>query len=56
MSKTAFPLEGLFCAVVWVVPPARFERALPPPEGGALSPELRGLKTKHDLIALGRLR
>src|SRR5256885_16759455 len=27
-----------FCAA----PPARFELALPPPEGGALSPELRG--------------
>ena len=26
-----------------VVPPAGFEPALPPPEGGALSPELRGL-------------
>src|SRR5690349_7408990 len=25
-----------------VVPPAGFEPALPPPEGGALSPELRG--------------
>src|SRR6266508_304061 len=27
------------------VPPAGFEPALPPPEGGALSPELRGLAT-----------
>ena len=26
-----------------VVPPAGFEPALPPPEGDALSPELRGL-------------
>ncbi len=26
-----------------IVPPAGFEPALPPPEGGALSPELRGL-------------
>ena len=26
-----------------MAPPARFELALPPPEGGALSPELRGL-------------
>jgi hypothetical protein len=26
------------------VPPAGFEPAPPPPEGGALSPELRGLK------------
>ena len=25
-----------------MAPPARFELALPPPEGGALSPELRG--------------
>jgi hypothetical protein len=25
-----------------LAPPARFELALPPPEGGALSPELRG--------------
>src|SRR5688572_12738860 len=30
----------MFC-----VPPAGFEPALPPPEGGALSPELRG---RHD--------
>jgi DNA-binding response OmpR family regulator len=29
------------------VPPAGFEPAPPPPEGGALSPELRGLKTTH---------
>ncbi|CCH76606.1 hypothetical protein BN12_1350017 [Nostocoides japonicum T1-X7] len=28
------------------VPPAGFEPALPPPEGGALSPELRG---RHDV-------
>jgi hypothetical protein len=28
-----------------MAPPARFELALPPPEGGALSPELRGLGT-----------
>ena len=27
---------------IWMAPPARFELALPPPEGGALSPELRG--------------
>jgi site-specific DNA recombinase len=27
---------------ILVVPPAGFEPALPPPEGGALSPELRG--------------
>ena len=27
-----------------MAPPARFELALPPPEGGALSPELRGLR------------
>ena len=26
-----------------LVPPAGFEPAHPPPEGGALSPELRGL-------------
>jgi len=30
-------------APIWMAPPARFELALPPPEGGALSPELRGL-------------
>ena len=29
-------------AQIWLAPPARFELALPPPEGGALSPELRG--------------
>ena len=29
-------------AQLWVVPPAGFEPAPPPPEGGALSPELRG--------------
>jgi hypothetical protein len=28
--------------VLCLAPPARFELALPPPEGGALSPELRG--------------
>jgi hypothetical protein len=28
----------------FAVPPAGFEPAPPPPEGGALSPELRGLK------------
>jgi integrase len=28
------------------VPPAGFEPALPPPEGGALSPELRGRQTR----------
>src|SRR6266542_1644133 len=31
------------------VPPAGFEPALPPPEGGALSPELRGLATHRGL-------
>ncbi len=29
------------------VPPAGFEPAHPPPEGGALSPELRGLQGKQ---------
>ncbi len=29
------------------VPPAGFEPALPPPEGGALSPELRGRQTRQ---------
>jgi hypothetical protein len=32
----------LVSAVFRLAPPARFELALPPPEGGALSPELRG--------------
>ena len=31
-----------------VVPPAGFEPAPPPPEGGALSPELRGLKDRRE--------
>src|SRR4051794_30178822 len=31
------------------VPPAGFEPAPPPPEGGALSPELRGLGNRNDL-------
>jgi hypothetical protein len=31
-----------------LVPPAGFEPAHPPPEGGALSPELRGLGTPED--------
>jgi hypothetical protein len=29
-----------------IVPPAGFEPAPPPPEGGALSPELRGRQTR----------
>ena len=33
------------------VPPAGFEPALPPPEGGALSPELRGLNNPASLSA-----
>src|SRR2546423_10878209 len=33
--------SGRLCWSGWV-PPAGFEPALPPPEGGALSPELRG--------------
>ena len=39
--KVLFPL-------FWV-PPAGFEPALPPPEGGALSPELRGLSDRDRL-------
>lgn len=35
-------MEDLHGGTVCVVPPAGFEPALPPPEGGALSPELRG--------------
>jgi hypothetical protein len=34
-------------AQFWKVPPAGFEPALPPPEGGALSPELRGLSDQR---------
>ena len=30
---------------IWKVPPVGFEPTHPPPEGGALSPELRGLGT-----------
>jgi hypothetical protein len=42
---------------MWMAPPAGFEPALPPPEGGALSPELRGLKTWQTLPAgAGRRR
>src|SRR4051812_23450072 len=37
-----------------LVPPAGFEPALPPPEGGALSPELRGLTKPGNSIS-GRL-
>jgi hypothetical protein len=36
------------------VPPAGFEPALPPPEGGALSPELRGLGTPTRLPVHGK--
>jgi hypothetical protein len=39
---SVFPGEGPFLVVTVRVPPAGFEPALPPPEGGALSPELRG--------------
>ncbi len=35
-------MDDLHGGTVCVVPPAGFEPALPPPEGGALSPELRG--------------
>src|SRR5918997_6410338 len=34
-----------------MVPPAGFEPALPPPEGGALSPELRGHANHRDAVA-----
>ena len=34
--------------VITTVPPAGFEPAHPPPEGGALSPELRGLEFAAD--------
>src|SRR5215211_1354353 len=37
------PVFPLVSAAFRLAPPARFELALPPPEGGALSPELRGL-------------
>lgn len=36
------------------VPPAGFEPAPPPPEGGALSPELRGLGNRNDLSSRNR--
>ena len=36
-----------------MAPPARFELALPPPEGGALSPELRGHVFRHAAAACG---
>jgi hypothetical protein len=49
-TKKPWP-ESLVRALFWLfrldidlVPPAGFEPAPPPPEGGALSPELRGLK------------
>src|SRR5690242_16724098 len=38
---------GPFQVVTVEVPPAGFEPALPPPEGGALSPELRGPYLKN---------
>jgi hypothetical protein len=34
----------------YVAPPAGFEPALPPPEGGALSPELRGLAVAEHTV------
>ena len=40
-NKNCWPEFVLF------VPPAGFEPAPPPPEGGALSPELRGLGTRR---------
>src|SRR5215207_10633480 len=39
---------------IWLAPPARFELALPPPEGGALSPELRGPAVESRCIVEGR--
>jgi integrase len=41
-EATAQNPEGPQIRAFRVVPPAGFEPALPPPEGGALSPELRG--------------
>ncbi len=38
----AMEMSDLPSGTVCAVPPAGFEPALPPPEGGALSPELRG--------------
>ncbi len=40
----AKPLEN---QRIMMAPPAGFEPALPPPEGGALSPELRGPLGRH---------
>jgi site-specific DNA recombinase len=41
-------LDGRGSKMSALVPPAGFEPAHPPPEGGALSPELRGLGTPED--------
>ena len=45
----SLPETGMVC----VAPPAGFEPAHPPPEGGALSPELRGLQDGERVSAPG---
>src|SRR5665811_388796 len=47
LRRNLLPRQG--CIIL--VPPAGFEPALPPPEGGALSPELRGpMATVVDIL------
>src|ERR1700751_1236670 len=45
-TRNAEMLQANESLVLRTVPPAGFEPALPPPEGGALSPELRGPITR----------
>jgi integrase len=47
--RSCFRRSGLCFGWLGVVPPAGFEPAPPPPEGGALSPELRGLSDRQRL-------
>src|ERR1700751_1412634 len=46
-TRNAEMLQANESLVLRTVPPAGFEPALPPPEGGALSPELRGLTCRE---------
>lgn len=59
LSKTDKPDGGavrLGLHMISLVPPAGFEPALPPPEGGALSPELRGLSDPRTVQHRGPVR
>src|SRR5579875_1751361 len=55
MDRAGKQLQAPKYGTCSAVPPAGFEPALPPPEGGALSPELRGPNPIRLPINLGRV-